>query len=51
LLIAHQTEGLGFAFEHRHERFDESGLRSLRRHVVVFAEIQQFGIGHTEFFR
>jgi hypothetical protein len=51
LLITNQTEGLGLALEHRHEGLDECGLRGLRRHVVVFAEIQQFGIGHAEFLR
>jgi hypothetical protein len=51
LLIAYQTESLGFALEHRHESLDECGLRGLRRHVVVFAEIQQFGIGHAKFLR
>jgi len=49
LLITNQTESLGFALEHRHESLDECGLRGFRRHVVVFAEIQQLGIGHTEF--
>jgi hypothetical protein len=51
LLITNQTESLCFAFEHRHESLDECGLRGLRRHVVVFAEIQQFGIGHAQFLR
>jgi hypothetical protein len=51
LLIAHQTQGLGLALQHRHESLDEGGLRGLCRHVVVFAEIQHFGIGHTELLR
>lgn len=51
LKIANESKSLSLAFEHRNERLDESGLRSFRRHVVVFAEIQHFGIRHAEFLR